>query len=64
MKHLRTRLKLSIIPKLHETEAHLVLQILNIKGGNARMIEHLVEHYHQVVHHYDLSCCWAGSLET
>ena len=63
MKHWRKYLKLSIIPKLHGIEAHLVRQMLFIDGGLARLIEHWVEQYHQVGRHYDLSYCRAGSLE-
>ena len=63
MKHWRKYLKLSIIPKLHGIEAHLVRQMLFIDGGLARLIEHWVEQYHQVGRRYDLSYCRAGSLE-
>ena len=63
MKHWRKYLKLSIIPKLHGIEAHLVRQMLLIDGGLARLIEHWVEQYHQVGRRYDLSYCRAGSLE-
>ena len=54
---------MSIIPKLHGIEAHLMRQLLKIKGGITRMIEHWVEQYHQVGRRYDLSYCRAGSLE-
>ena len=38
-------------------------QMLFIDGGIARLIEHCVEQYHQVVRRYDLSYCRARSLE-
>ena len=37
--------------------------MLFIDGGIARLIEHCVEQYHQVVRRYDLSYCRVGSLE-
>ena len=38
-------------------------QMLFIDGGIARLIEHCVEQYHQVVRCYDSSYCRARSLE-
>ena len=38
-------------------------QLLNIKGGITRLIEHWVEQYHLVGRCYALSYCRAGSLE-
>ena len=38
-------------------------EMLLIGDGIARLIEHSVEQYHQVVRRYDLSYCRAGSLE-
>ena len=63
MTHWRKCVKMSIIPKLHGIEAHLMRQLLNIKGGLTRLIEHWVEQYLKVGCHYDLSYCRAGSLE-
>ena len=63
MKHWREYSKLSIIPKLHGIEAHLLRQMLFVDGGIARLIEHWVKQYHQVGRCYDLSYCRAGSLE-
>ena len=63
MKHWRKCLKMSIIPKLHGLEAHVVMQMRTIKGGICRMIEHWVEQYHQVGYRYDLSYCRVGSLK-
>ena len=40
-----------------------MMQVLNIKGGITRLIEHWVEQYHQIGRRYDLSYCRAGSLE-
>ena len=63
MKHWHKCLKMSIIPKLHGLEAHVVMQMRTIKGGICRMIEHWVEQYHQVGYRYDLSYCRVGSLK-
>ncbi|EJK48031.1 hypothetical protein THAOC_33210 [Thalassiosira oceanica] len=62
MKHLR-KLNLSIIPKLHGMEAHLVKQLKLVGWGFGLMVEHWVEHYHQVGYRYDISYCRLGSLE-
>lgn len=62
MGHLR-KLGMSIIPKLHGMEAHLVSQMRHVKGGICKLVEHWVEHYHQVGHRYDISYCRLGSLE-
>ena len=63
MEHWRIYLKLSITPKLRGIEARLLRQMLFIDGGIARLIEHWVEQYNQVVRRYDLSYCRAGLLE-
>ena len=62
MAHLR-KLGMSIIPKLHGMEAHLVRQMRDVKGGICKLVEHWVEHYHQVGYRYDISYCRLGSLE-
>ena len=62
MKHLR-KLSLSVIPKLHGMEAHLVDQLKLVGWGFRKMVEHWVEQYHQVGYRYDVSYCRLGSLE-
>ena len=62
MSHLR-KLNLSVIPKLHGMEAHLVNQLKLVGWGFGKMVEHWVEHYHQVGYRYDVSYCRLGSLE-
>ena len=47
----------------HWRKCNPLRQILFIDGGIARLIEHCVEQYHQVVRRYDLSYCRARSLE-
>ena len=59
--HLR-KLDMSIIPKLHGMEAHLVRQMRHVHGGICKLVEHWVEHYHQVGYRYDVSYCRMGSL--
>ena len=54
---------ISITPKMHGMEAHVVGQMHAIPGGISKLIEHWVEQYHQVGHRYDLSYCRAGKLE-
>ena len=57
MNHWRKSLKMSIImPKSYGMEARVMMQMLDIKGGISRLIEHWVKQYHQVGHRYDLSC--------
>jgi len=62
MTHLR-KLGMSIIPKLHGMEAHIVSQMRHIRGGICKLVKHWVEHYHQVGYRYDISYCRMGSLK-
>ena len=55
MTHWRKCIKMSIISKLHGIEAHLMRQLLNIKGDITRFIDHWVEQYHLVGCRYALS---------
>ena len=45
MNHWRKCLEMSIIPKLHGIKAHVMMQMLDIKGGIYRLIEHWAEQY-------------------
>ena len=44
---------MSITPKAHGMEDHVVNQMRHTRGGVSRMIEHWVERYHQVGYRYD-----------
>ena len=44
----------SVTPKTHGMEKHVVDQMRRVKGGFKKLIEHWVEHYHQVGHRYDI----------
>ncbi|KAL7454029.1 hypothetical protein ACHAWC_005670 [Mediolabrus comicus] len=44
----------SVTPKTHGMEKHVVDQMRRVKGGIKKLIEHWVEHYHQVGHRYDI----------
>ena len=44
---------MSITPKAHGMEDHVVNQMRRIRGGIMRMIEHWVERYHQIGYKYD-----------
>ena len=52
MKQMRS-MEMSITPKAHGMEDHVVNQMRKIPGGIVRMIEHWVERYHQVGFKYD-----------
>ena len=47
------RMGMSITPKAHGMEDHVVNQMRRIRGGIMRMIEHWVERYHQIGYKYD-----------
>jgi len=44
----------NVTPKTHGMEKHVVDQMRRVKGGIKKLIEHWVEHYHQVGHRYDI----------
>lgn len=50
--HMR-RMDMTITPKVHGMESHVVLQMKRTPGGIVKMIEHWVEQYHQVGYNYD-----------
>lgn len=60
MKAIR-KLGLSITPKLHGMEDHVVNQMRNIKGGIAPLMEYWIEHYHQIGSKFDRKCRHARS---
>lgn len=47
------KMKMSITPKLHGTEAHAISQMYRAPGGIVQIVEHWVEWYHQVGFKYD-----------
>ena len=50
---LSQEMKLSITPKQHGMEKHVVNQMRSIQGGIGLLVEHWVEKYHQVGFKYD-----------
>ena len=48
------KLNFSVTPKTHGMETHVVAQMRQFAGGLAKLIEHWVEHYHQIGHGYDM----------
>lgn len=44
----------NVTPKTHGMEKHVVDQMRRFAGGIAKLIEHWVEHYHQIGHGYDM----------
>jgi polyhydroxyalkanoate synthesis regulator protein len=60
MKAIR-KLGLSITPKLHGMEDHVVNQMRNIKGGIGPLMEYWIEHYHQIGSKFDRKCRHARS---
>ena len=52
MIHLRA-MGLSVPPKAHGMERHVVAQMRRIQGGIMKMLEHWVEQYHQTGYKYD-----------
>ena len=47
------RMDMTITPKVHGMESHVVLQMKRTPEGIVKMIEHWVEQYHQVGYNYD-----------
>ena len=51
---LHRKLNFNVTPKTHGMEKHVVDQMRKFAGGLAKLIEHWVEHYHQIGHRYDM----------
>jgi len=60
MAHMRD-MGLSITPKMHGMEKHVVNQMRATRGGIGRLVEHWIEHYHQVGYRYDVAYDRVGS---
>ena len=54
---------ISITPKMHGMEMHVVNQMRDIPGGIGRMMEHWIEQYHQTGYRFDVAYCRMGSME-
>ena len=59
---LHRRMGLSVTPKAHGMEHHVVPQMRRIPGGIGKLMENWVEQYHQDGYRYDVSYCRAGLL--
>ena len=62
MAHIRD-MGVSITPKMHGMEKHVVKQMLATPGGIGRLVEHWIEHYHQVGYRFDVAYDRVGSTE-
>lgn len=60
MAHMRD-MGCSITPKMHGMEKHVVNQMRAARGGIGRLVEHWIEHYHQVGYRYDVAYDRVGS---
>ena len=56
-------MNISITPKMHGMECHVVDQMRNILGGIGKLMEHWMEQYHQIGFRFDMAYCRAGSLK-
>jgi hypothetical protein len=54
---------ISITPKMHGMEMHVVNQMQDIPGGIGRMMEHWIEQYHQTGYRFDVAYSRIGSTE-
>ena len=54
---------ISITPKMHGMEMHVVNQMRDIPGGIGRMMEHWIEQYHQTGYRFDVAYSRIGSTE-
>jgi hypothetical protein len=54
---------ISITPKMHGMDMHVVNHKQNIPGGIGRMMEHWIEQYHQIGYQFDVACCPVGSMK-
>jgi hypothetical protein len=57
------RMDISITPKMHNMEMHVINQMQNIPGGIGRMMEHWIEQYHQIGYQFDVAICQVGSMK-
>lgn len=62
MNHMR-EMGISITPKMHGMEQHVVSQMRNIPGGIRKLMEHWIEQYHQIGYRFDVAYCRVGSLK-
>jgi hypothetical protein len=62
MAHTR-RMGISVMPKMHGMEMHVVNQMGNTPGGIGRMMEHWIEQYHQIGYWLNVAYCQVGSLK-
>jgi hypothetical protein len=60
MAHMRY-MGVSITPKMHGMEKHVVNQMRTSPGGIGRLVEHWIEHYHQVGYRFDVAYDRVGS---
>jgi hypothetical protein len=60
MAHMR-KMGVSITPKMHGMEKHVVNQMRATRGGIGRLVEHWIEHYHQVGYRFDVAYDRVGS---
>jgi len=56
-------MEVSITPKMHGMECHVVDQIRHTLGGIGRLMEHWIEQYHQIGFRFDMAYCRVGSLK-
>ena len=56
------KMKMSITPKLHGMEMHVVNQMRTTPGGIGKHMEHWIEQYHQIGYRFDVSYRQVGSL--
>ena len=57
------KMGMSITPKLHGMEMHVVNQMRTIPGGIGKHMEHWIEQYHQIGYRFDVAYCRVGSLK-
>ncbi len=48
------RMSISVTPKMHGMEKHIVMQMQSIPSGIGRLMEHWIEQYHQIGYRFDL----------
>ena len=63
MKYIRG-FELSITPKIHGIETHVVAQMRTIPGGIVRLMEYWMEHYHQTGSNFDNKHKHTKSMKT
>ena len=62
MAHSR-QMGMSITPKMHSMEMHVVNQMRTTPGGIGKHMEHWIEQYHQIGYRFDVAYCQVGSLK-